>query len=151
MIFPPKVFPRRWRGTMSCHPRVGTPALGRLWRTRPQLVAVYSTARACQPLSVHIYGLPHLLSKSGSQVDDYPIFIYKEPSAFPTAHCDRNQAVQAAEPGGRSQSRSGSRRGSWPRSFCTQTPCIPAGATSAFLPIRSRHLSPSGTSLTQPI
>lgn len=99
MIFPPKVLPRRWRGTTSCCPRTGTPALGRLGRTRPQLVTVYSTFGACQPLSVHIYRIPRLLSKSGSQVDDYPIFIDKEPSAFPTAHCYRSQAVQATESG----------------------------------------------------
>lgn len=84
---------------MICCPFMGTPALERLWQTWKcsQLVTVYSTFRVCNPISTHTYRTPHLLSKSESQVDDYPVFIYKEPSAFPTVNCYRSQVVQVAD------------------------------------------------------
>lgn len=81
----PKSLPcRRGRGSTICCPFMGTPALERLWQTCKcsQLVAVYSVFHVCNPISMHIYRIPHLLSKSESQVDDYPIFTSKEPSVF---------------------------------------------------------------------
>lgn len=49
-------------------------------------------------LHLHIHIESHVCSGTpGSQVDDYPIFMYKEPSAFPTTNAYRSQVTQVTD------------------------------------------------------
>lgn len=96
----PKSLPcSRWRGsTIAAH----------LWEDLPRKsfgrhVKVPNSSLFTLPfvsaiLFLCMYTESHVCSgKSESQVDDYAIFIYKEPSAFPTMNCYRSQVMQVMD------------------------------------------------------
>ena len=102
-------------------------------------------------LDLCVYTESHICSgKSGSQVDDYPILIYKEPSAFPTVNCSRSQVMRVMDLGStiKKQLRKQMRRQAV--QLLPTEPWMLTDPTSAFLPAQSQHISLAGTSLTQP-
>lgn len=60
--------------------------------------SLFTPPFASAVLHPHIHIESHMCSgKPGNQVDDYPIFMYKEPSAFPTANAYRSQVTRVMD------------------------------------------------------
>lgn len=83
--FPQNLPCRRWRGSTICCPFMGTPALEKLWQAcKCSHWSLFTLSFVSAILYLCTYTEFHICSASlsESQVDDYSIFIYKEPSAF---------------------------------------------------------------------
>lgn len=133
-------------------PIYGHTCLERLWQTVNVSNCSSFTLRFMSAgLYLCVCTESHIRSgKSESQVADYPIFIYKGPSAFPTVNRKRSQVMHVMDLVSTIKEQLRKQVRLQAVQLLHTDPGILTDTTSVFLPIQSWQISLSGTSLILP-